>query len=68
MTPYFQDFASFVAMGKHGVYVWTCYALVLMAVVFGVAFVRFERKKIAKKIARQWARRRAQEQHQKERS
>lgn len=56
MTPYFSDFASFVAMGGHGVYVWSCYGVVLAMVVFAVFYVRYERRRTLHKIITNHAR------------
>ncbi len=62
MTPYFQDIPSFLAMGGHGFYVWLCYGVVALAVVFGVGYVRYERKRITKKILTNHARHQARHQ------
>ncbi|MCB1644837.1 MAG: heme exporter protein CcmD [Pseudomonadales bacterium] len=32
----FESFADFLAMGKHGPYVWSCYALTLIVLVLNV--------------------------------
>lgn len=36
MTPFFDSVSSLLAMGGHGVYVWACWGLVVLVVVFGV--------------------------------
>ncbi|WP_426416783.1 heme exporter protein CcmD [Aestuariirhabdus sp. LZHN29] len=33
---YFDSFASFIEMGGHGPYVWACYAIAVLVVVFNV--------------------------------
>lgn len=50
MTPYFQDLDAFFAMGGHGFYVWLCWGIVVACVVFGVLYVKAERKRVLKHI------------------
>ncbi|RRJ84413.1 heme exporter protein CcmD [Aestuariirhabdus litorea] len=33
---YFDSFASFIEMGGHGPYVWVCYAITALVVIFNV--------------------------------
>lgn len=59
MTPYFSDFASFLAMDGHGFYVWLCYGITFLAVLFGIFYARYERKRTLQKIAMHHARKHA---------
>ena len=34
MQPYFYSFSEFIAMGKHGVFVWSCWAITVFACTF----------------------------------
>lgn len=56
MTPYFKDFASFLAMGGHGFYVWLCWAIVVGSVVLGIVLIRAERARTLKHLANNHAR------------
>ncbi len=59
MQPYFDDWASFVAMGGHGFYVWLCWGLVIGVVLFGVWYAKAERKRVIKQIQEQQLRQKA---------
>lgn len=50
MQPYFDDWASFVAMGGHGFYVWLCWGLVAMACFVGIGYANAERRRVIKQI------------------
>lgn len=53
MTPYFTSISEFISMGGHGVFVWTCYAITLLAVAVLVVWALSERKSTIAKINRQ---------------
>jgi len=50
---FFDSFSGFLEMGKHGLYVWSCYGLA--AVIVAVNFISpiLTRKKVIKDIQRQ---------------
>lgn len=56
MQPYFYSFAEFVAMGKHGVYVWTCWGITVAVVLCFILYSRQQRKGLIKQLATQEAR------------
>lgn len=56
MTPYFHSVAEFIAMGKHGVYVWTCYGLTFLAIIGVVIYSINQRKAVYKDTLTQQAR------------
>ncbi len=56
MAPYFHSFADFIAMGKHGVYVWTSYALTFACIVGIILYSRVQRQKTYRDITTQQAR------------
>lgn len=60
MTPQFENIESFLAMGGHGFYVWACYGLVAFAVIFGVGYVKSERKRAIKQLNTNYARKNQQ--------
>lgn len=62
MTPYFSNFSEFLAMGKHGFYVWSAWGVVFFCVVFAVFYVRHERKNLLKKIQQTELRQKSREQ------
>lgn len=41
---YFDSFAEFIAMGKHGLYVWLSYAIFLTVVLWNIWLVKSTRK------------------------
>lgn len=50
---YFESFEAFLAMGKHGVYVWSAYGLGLLVLSLNVILpVLHKRKVVAKQQAR----------------
>ncbi|MFB6348728.1 heme exporter protein CcmD [Moraxella sp. ZJ142] len=53
MTPYFKTFGEFIAMGEHGVYVWSCYAITFLAIVGLVIYAKNERKATIDRLSRQ---------------
>lgn len=44
MSPYFHNFAEFIAMGGHGSYVWSTWLLTVVVIVALVFFSRSQRK------------------------
>ncbi len=43
---YFESFADFLAMGTHGLYVWTAYGVGAAVLVFNLVSPRLMRKKL----------------------
>ena len=62
MSPYFHNFAEFIAMGGHGRYVWSTWLLTLLGIVALVFFSRSQRKATYRDITTQQARQ--QQRHQ----
>ncbi len=50
---YFENFASLVNMGGHGVYVWPTYGLGLLVILYNIFSPLMARKKIVAQIKRQ---------------
>ncbi len=48
----FSSFADFVAMGKHGVYVWTSYGISLAVLILNVALPILARRRYLQDEAR----------------
>lgn len=48
----FESFAAFLAMGKHGVYVWSCYGITLGAMALNVALPIMARRRYLQEEAR----------------
>ena len=49
----FEDFASFIAMGGHGLYVWTSYAVAALVIVFNLTSPWREKRRVQASISRQ---------------
>lgn len=56
MTPYFHSFAEFLAMGKHGFYVWLCYGLTFLVIIGLIIYSISQRKAVYKDTLNQQAR------------
>lgn len=48
----FESLAEFMAMGKHGLYVWSCYAVFLLIMVVNIAGPVLRRKSLVKRLQR----------------
>jgi len=49
---YFESFADFIAMGRHGFYVWLAYGIALAIFVFNIVHPMLQRKKIIADLKR----------------
>lgn len=49
----FNSFAEFLAMGNHGIYVWTCYGLTLVAIIYLVWQANAQRQRFFKEQIQQ---------------
>lgn len=59
----FESFSAFLAMGGHGPYVWSCYGLTLLVLLFnGLAPGRRQRRFLREQRARQRRQEQPQEQ------
>ncbi len=56
MQPYFYSFSEFIAMGKHGVFVWSCWAITVGMMLAFVFYSRRQRQVLIKQLAIQQAR------------
>ena len=56
MQPYFYSFSEFIAMGKHGVFVWSCWAITVGMMLAFVFYSRRQRQSLIKQLAIQQAR------------
>ena len=56
MQPYFYSFSEFLAMGKHGVFVWSCWAITVGMLLAFIWYSRQQRKNLLKQLAVQQAR------------
>lgn len=48
----FESFSDFLAMGKHGVYVWSCYGITLAVLALNVALPVLARRRYLQEEAR----------------
>lgn len=58
MSFYFSSLAEFIAMGKHGVYVWACWGIVWAVMLGLVVYSVQQRKTLIKQFKRQQAQQR----------
>ncbi len=56
MQPYFYSFSEFIAMGKHGVFVWSCWAITVGVMLVFVIYSRRQRQTLIKQLAIQQVR------------
>lgn len=49
----FQSFAAFIAMGKHGFYVWLAYGLTALVIIWNVLQPVLQRRRLLKQQAQQ---------------
>ena len=50
---YFQDFSSFMAMGGHGVFVWSAYGAAFLVIIYNLWAPLMTRKKLVIQLRRQ---------------
>ncbi|MBU5617526.1 heme exporter protein CcmD [Psychrobacter sp. TAE2020] len=56
MQPYFYSLSEFFAMGKHGVFVWSCWALTFGMMLIFIIYSRKQRRALIKQLTIQQAR------------
>lgn len=56
MTPYFHSVADFLAMGKHGFYVWLSFGLTWLCILGIIMYSRSQRQSVYNDILTQQAR------------
>lgn len=56
MQPYFYSLSEFVAMGEHGVFVWSCWAITIVMMLIMVIYSRRQRQALVKQLTIQQAR------------
>lgn len=56
MQPYFYSLSEFVAMGKHGVFVWSCWAITIGVMLAFIIYSRRQRQALIKQLTIQQAR------------
>ena len=56
MQPYFYSVSEFIAMGTHGVFVWSCWAITVGTVFLFVFYSRNQRKTLIKQLTIQQTR------------
>lgn len=49
---YFSTFADFLAMGKHGFFVWSCYGITALVIAANIIAPMLQRKKLIEQQAR----------------
>ncbi|MFT6450222.1 MAG: heme exporter protein D [Oleispira sp.] len=49
---FFDSFAEFIAMGKHGFYVWFCYGITALVIIANILAPIRQRKKLIEQQAR----------------
>jgi len=60
MTMAFETFADFLAMGKHGPYVWSAYGITLVVIAINIAAPILRRKGLIEEIKRKAKREQAE--------
>lgn len=56
MQPYFYSVSEFIAMGKHGVFVWSCWAITVGVMLAFILYSRRQRQALIKQLTIQQAR------------
>lgn len=56
MQPYFYSVSEFIAMGKHGVFVWSCWAITVGVMLVFIIYSRRQRQTLIKQLTIQQAR------------
>lgn len=56
MQPYFYSVPEFIAMGKHGVFVWSCWAITIGMMLAFILYSRRQRQALIKQLTIQQAR------------
>ena len=56
MQPYFYSVSEFIAMGEHGVFVWSCWAITVGMMLIFIVYSRRQRQALIKQLAIQQAR------------
>lgn len=56
MQPYFYSLSEFIAMGEHGVFVWSCWAITLGIMLIFIIYSRRQRQALIKQLTIQQAR------------
>lgn len=56
MQPYFYSVSEFIAMGKHGAFVWSCWAITIGIMLIFIWYSRRQRQAIIKQLTIQQAR------------
>ncbi|MEN2750092.1 heme exporter protein CcmD [Psychrobacter sp. FBL11] len=56
MQPYFYSVSEFIAMGKHGVFVWSCWAITVGVMLAFIIYSRKQRQTLIKQLTIQQAR------------
>ena len=56
MQPYFYSVSEFIAMGEHGVFVWSCWAITIGMMLIFIIYSRRQRQALIKQLTIQQAR------------
>ncbi|TXD96388.1 heme exporter protein CcmD [Psychrobacter frigidicola] len=56
MQPYFYSVSEFIAMGTHGVFVWSCWAITVGMMLIFIWYSRKQRQALIKQLTIQQAR------------
>lgn len=56
MQPYFYSVSEFIAMGEHGVFVWSCWAITIGMMLLFIIYSRRQRQALIKQLTIQQAR------------
>ena len=56
MQPYFYSLSEFIAMGDHGIFVWSCWTITIGMIVAFIIYSRYQRKNLLKQLTIQQAR------------